>query len=296
MLNRILITAIVLHAAASAQLAKFQARTHKGQSGLTVVYRLFTPAGYDPSKKYPLVLALHGAGEVGNNNTTQITVNRLATRWIDDTLQARVPHFVLAPQCPGDSTWVKYNKPLAGRPISGPLKVVLEIVDSLGREFSVDANRVYCVGLSMGGYATWELAQRYPERWAAVVPVCGWADTTQAAPLKALPIWAFHGEADPVVPVAGSRNIIAAIKKAGGTPKYTEYPGVGHDSWVQAMNDKALPAWLFAQTRSSGSALLPLARPEASWTRGTLRWQGLEHRPDGRVAAPAGGNAPGTHR
>lgn len=285
--------AIALHALASAQLTKFQARTHKGQSGLNVGYRLFTPAGYEPTKKYPLVVALHGAGEVGSNNTTQITANRLATTWIEDTLQARVPHFVLAPQCPGDSTWVKYNKPLAGRPLSGPLKVVLEIVDSLGREFSVDANRVYCVGLSMGGYATWELAQRYPERFAAIVPICGWADTTQAIPLKSLPIWAFHGEADPTVPVAGSRNIIAAIKKAGGSPKYTEYPGVGHASWTQALKEKGLSPWLFAQTRSVGAALLPLPRPVAAWTPGTLRWNGTDHRPDGRVAAPAGGIAPG---
>jgi predicted peptidase len=285
MLKHILLATLGFHALVAAQLTKFQARTQKGKSGLLVGYRLFTPAGYDKAKKYPLVLALHGAGEVGSNNTTQITANRLAPRWTDDTLQARVPHFVLAPQCPGESTWVKYNKPLAGRPLSGPLTVVLEIVDSLSREFSLDADRIYCVGLSMGGYATWELAQRFPTRFAAVVPICGWADVTEAAVLKSLPIWAFHGDIDPTVPVAGSRNIIAAIKAAGGTPKYTEYPGVGHDSWVKAMEEKGLPPWLFEQIRGSTTRLQASASSfkTVRWVPAFLTWKGTLHRPDGKA-------------
>lgn len=286
MIIRILLIAAACHSLAAAQLAKFQARSQKGQSGLNVVYRLFIPAGYDAKKKYPLVVALHGAGEVGNNNTTQITANRLATAWVEDTLQARVPHFVLAPQCPGDSTWVKYNRPLAGRALSGPLTVVLEILDSLGREFAIDADRVYCVGLSMGGYATWELAQRFPARFAAVVPICGWADTSVAAPLKSLPIWAFHGDLDFTVPVAGSRNMIAALRAAGGTPKYTEYAGVGHSSWIQAMQEKALPPWLFEQKRAGSAGLMGPSRRQTSQIRmpAVLPWLGSDYRADGRKA------------
>ncbi len=291
MLHRILLTLFAFQALALAQTSKFQTRTQKGlTSGLILGYRLFAPAGYDKNKKYPLVVALHGSGERGNNNTAQLTANQLAMIWVEDTLQARVPHFVMAPQCPGESTWVQYNKPLAGRPLSGSLKIVLEIVDSLGREFSLDQDRIYCVGLSMGGYATWELAQRFPERFAAIVPICGWADTTKVTEIKSLPTWAFHGAADPTVPVAGSRDMIAALKRVGGDPKYTEYPGVGHDSWVPALKEKTLSPWLFAQKRASATGII--APAGADWTvvdratarklPGRVQWRGFERTVDGR--------------
>ncbi len=296
MLHRILVTLFAFQTVASAQLSKFQARTQKGQtSGLNLGYRLFTPAGYDKAKKYPLVIALHGSGERGNNNTAQITANQLANIWTEDSLQNRVPHFVMAPQCPGESTWVQYNKPLAGRPLSGSLKIVLEIVDSLAREFNLDADRVYCVGLSMGGFATWELAQRYPDKFAAIVPICGWADTSKAALIKALPTWAFHGGSDPTVPVAGSRDMIAALRAAGGSPKYTEYPGVGHESWVPALKEKELSPWLFAQKRTSATGLSQKA--PADWSPagripGHYPWQGQPHALDGRQLPATGISLP----
>ena len=115
--------------------------------------------------------------------------------------------------------------------------------------YSVDARRVYLTGLSMGGYGTWELAARQPQRFAAVVPICGGGDERQASRLSALPIWAFHGAADNVVFPIRSQKMVDAIRAAGGKIQYTQYPGVGHNSWNQAYRSDELLKWLFAQRR-----------------------------------------------
>jgi predicted peptidase len=285
MVVKTLLLALGLHAVASAQADKFLVRTQKGKSGLNMGYRLFVPAGYDKTKKYPVVLALHGSGERGSNNTIQLTANQLATAWVADTLQARVPHFVVAPQCPAESTWVQYGKRVDAVPFSGTLKIVLEIMDSLEREYSLDKDREYVVGLSMGGYASWDLTVRFPDRFAAAVPICGWGDTTKAARIKDLPIWAFHGDKDPTVNVSGSRDMIAALNRAGGHPKYTEYPGVFHDSWVKAMKEPGLPPWVFQQKRAPSTGLIPQAAIHPVPSEGRL------HQADGRSLPTDPGNA-----
>src|SRR5205823_10059822 len=113
-------------------------------------------------------------------------------------------------------------------------KRALAMLDEVMKEYKTDAKRVYLTGLSMGGMGTWSIATAMPDKFAAIVPICGRGDPKQAEKLKDLPIWCFHGEADPTVPVARSRDMIEAVKKAGGHPKYTEYPGVKHDSWLKA--------------------------------------------------------------
>jgi predicted peptidase len=114
----------------------------------------------------------------------------------------------------------------------------------------VDEKRIYLTGLSMGGYGAWELAMRQPTRFAALAPICGGGDESQAAILKDIPVWAWHGDADPAVPVERSRRMIEAIKTAGGKPRYSELPGVGHDSWTPAYTraDGVVP-WLFEQVK-----------------------------------------------
>jgi predicted peptidase len=112
---------------------------------------------------------------------------------------------------------------------------------------AVDPARIYLTGLSMGGYGTWDLAARQPERFAAILPICGGGDEATAPRLAKLPIWCFHGDADTVVPVERSRTMIAAVRAAGGSPKYSELPGVGHDSWTPAYRDPAVLDWLFAK-------------------------------------------------
>ena len=113
----------------------------------------------------------------------------------------------------------------------------------------VDPDRVFLTGLSMGGYGTWDLAARMPDRFAAILPICGGGDIATATRIARLPIWCFHGDADDAVPVERSRQMIAAVKAAGGKPRYSELPGVGHDSWTPAYRDPAVLEWLFDQSR-----------------------------------------------
>jgi predicted peptidase len=233
----------------------FQARTFKGSAPFTLPYRIFIPEHYDANKSYPVVLALHGSGERGDDNLSPLTANHLATVWTIDSNQSKFPCFVVVPQCPKDSTWVKYYSPIATTPISGPMKTVMELLDSLAVEFHFDPDRIYIVGLSMGGFAAWDAISRFPDRFAAAIPICGAGDTTRAESIKRIPIWAFHGSLDPKVPVSGSRDMISAIQNAGGEPNYFEYLEVGHDSWTPAFAERNLVSWLFAQKRNADNIL-----------------------------------------
>jgi predicted peptidase len=123
----------------------------------------------------------------------------------------------------------------------------LSILAEVQKSYKVDPKRIYLTGLSMGGFGTWSLATKYPDRWAAIVPICGRGDPKQAEKIKDLPCWCFHGDADPVVKVEGSRAMIKALKAAGGKPKYDEYPGVGHNSWDRAYGNEELYKWFLAQ-------------------------------------------------
>jgi predicted peptidase len=215
-------------------------------------YRLLRPATVEPGKQYPLVLFLHGAGERGNDNSSQLQY--LPTWLAGAAWRQQFPCFVIAPQCRAEHRWSAFNwsdkksSPLAAEPTTD-LAAAIAALEKVSASEPVDPDRVYLTGLSMGGYGSWELAARMPERFAAVSPICGGGDEAQAKKLTSLPIWCFHGGADQVVPVARSRAMIAAIEAAGGKPKYTEFPGVGHDSWTPAYRDSGLLEWLFAQRR-----------------------------------------------
>jgi len=395
---------------ADATIKDFEAREQKDEFGNVLPYRLFKPAGYDPAKKYPVILFLHGAGERGSDNTKQV---RDALHFAKEAVQKNHPAFVIAPQCPGSrpafqvwgtgkefdqtyndyqasaSTWKSYSiqlsklpggpktrlflinqperKPPAdaagGAPVSStfrnvriheavkgakvgpptpidfrklsletrqgkgkaevsedggaitlthdiklkipfeytvtkdsvlefefmsasrgsahaigldtddqldfrwvqvewggkshsmpktpstPMKLALAALDQVRKEFSTDEKRLYITGLSMGGYGTWDAIARHPDLFAAAVPVCGGGDDSTAPLIKDLPIWCFHGGADTVVPTHRSRTMIEAIKKAGGSPKYTEFPGVGHNSWDKAYSMGEMIEWMFEQKR-----------------------------------------------
>lgn len=215
----------------------------------TLRYRLMKPAAVEEKKSYPLVIFLHGAGERGDDNTAQLK------HGVRDFVANRdkYPCFLIAPQCPNGRWWVdgtlRGRKPTKADPSTEPGTLVVSLIDELAKEFPIDRDRIYLTGLSMGGYGTWELLCRKPELFAAGMPICGGGDPKRADKLVKMPIWAFHGDKDTAVPVAQSRDLIAAIKKAGGEPKYTEYPGVGHDSWTQTYHNPDVLAWLFAQRR-----------------------------------------------
>ena len=132
---------------------------------------------------------------------------------------------------------------------SRAMRLVMEILDSLDKELPIDPDRRYVTGLSMGGFGSFDLCVRRPNGFAAAVPICGGARTENAAKIAHVPLWIFHGGADPVVPVELSRNIVEALEKAGASPKYTEYPGVGHDSWTKAYQEPELVDWLLGQRR-----------------------------------------------
>jgi predicted peptidase len=217
-------------------------------------YRVLKPAKIEQGKKYPLVLFLHGAGERGNDNTAQLVHG--STLFTKAENRAKYPAFVIFPQCPKNKKWVEVNwndkRPhTAPKEPSESMRLTKALLDQFMKDHPVDPDRVYVMGLSMGGFGTWDFAQRYPDFVAAIAPICGGADNTTAPKIKHIPIWAFHGAEDTAVWAERSRTMVDELKKAKGNIRYTEYDRVGHDSWNRAFAEKELLPWLFAQKRAA---------------------------------------------
>lgn len=229
--------------------AEYVARVYTNKAGAMLPYRLLIPENYQPGKKYPLVLFLHGAGERGNNNQAQLVHG--APLFQTPQVRKDFPCFVIAPQCPEGKKWVEIDwaadSGVQPAQPSDPMQLVVELLLHLPQEFSIDAQRVYVTGLSMGGFGTWDLITRYPNRFAAAAPICGGGDANVAAKAVKTPIWAFHSSDDPVVKVIRSRAMIDALRQAGGKPRYTEYEGLGHFSWGKAYSEPELLTWMFSQ-------------------------------------------------
>lgn len=219
--------------------------------GDTLNYRFLFP-DYDPLRKYPLVLFLHGSGERGDDNIAQLKWGALnfAT---DYNLKMYKP-FVIAPQCPKDQSWsnaqraddFKYNK--------NPTKIselIFALIDSTVKKFPIDTNRIYITGLSLGGIGTFDFIVRRPNLFAAAAPVCGAGDTAKASTIKHIPLWLFHGAEDVTVTPKYSVDMVYALTNAGAHPGYTQYPTVGHFSWVAAYSDPMLMEWLFSQNKAN---------------------------------------------
>lgn len=223
----------------------FIAETFRNARGEKMPYRLFVPPAYDKRRTYPLVLWLHGGAGRGNDNLKQIQGGNTSGShvWTKAENQSRHPCFVVAPQCPENEQWTTIETVRT----TAQLRLAIEVVADLQKRFSLDARRLYITGQSMGGFGTWAAIAEHPQMFAAAIPVCGGGDETQASKLVDVPVWAFHGEKDKAVSVERSRNMIAAIKKAGGTPKYTEYKGAGHVIWNEVFNEPDLLSWVFAQ-------------------------------------------------
>lgn len=226
-------------------------KTYTNDAGKTLPFRLLKPENYDPKKKYPLVIFLHGAGERGKDNTAQLIHG--VPEFAKEENRKKYPCFLIAPQCPKDEKWsvVDWRKSFVkfSKEPSGPGSLVLQLIAGMQHEYSIDPKRIYLTGLSMGGYGTWDLLARRPDLFAAAVPVCGGGDPATAKKIAKIPVWVFHGDKDEAVKVERSREMVKALKAAGGHPKYTEYPGVGHASWVPAYKDPAMMKWLFAQKK-----------------------------------------------
>jgi predicted peptidase len=196
-------------------------------------YLLSLPGGYEKSRtNWPLVLFLHGAGESGSD------LAKVKVHGPPKLVEANgpFPFILISPQCPGRG----WNADV--------LYALLQ--DSMQR-YRVDKDRVYLTGLSMGGYGTWALAAAHPETFAAIAPVCGGGNPADAAKLKHLPIWVFHGARDTTVPLRRSEEMVEALKAAGGNPKFTVYPEAGHDSWTETYRHPEFYQWLLEQRRKA---------------------------------------------
>ena len=224
----------------------FVAEMFRNARNQTMPYRLFVPSTYDKRNQYPLVLWLCGSAGRGTNNLNQISIGNIIGShvWTAPENQAKHPCFVVAPQCPDNETWSD-----SGAKPAAPLTLALEILNELRQKFRIDSRRLYVAGQSMGGFGTWSVISAHPDMFAAAIPLCGGGDETQAAKLARIPIWAYHGAKDESVNVQRSRNMIAAIRKAGGQPKYTEYPDEGHAVWTKAFSEPELLPWVFSQIR-----------------------------------------------
>jgi predicted peptidase len=228
-----------------------EAIVFQSKDGHTLPYRIMKPIGYDSAIRYPLVVFLHGSGERGADNEKQMS--DCIPQFASKENRENYPCFLIAPQCPENSKWadVDWDADAHTLPeaMSEPGRLTIELIETITNEFSVDKKRIYITGLSMGGFGTWDLIARFPDLFAAAVPICGGADETTAEKIKHMPIWVFHGTRDIIVRSFRSRHMVAALEKAGGKPKYTEFPDVGHNSWDPAYRDPELLKWLFAQTR-----------------------------------------------
>jgi Predicted peptidase len=229
---------------AQRQLPPFKKFIHTAGND-SLPYGLLEPITTKPNQKYPLVLFLHGAGERGKDNESQLKHIKILYNY---NVLDKYPSFVLAPQCPKQQFWTDlvHGRPFSETP-NKTMAMVIEILDKVMKEYPVDPARVYITGVSMGGYGTWDLITRFPDRFAAAVPICGGGDERVVDRIKRIPIWAFHGAEDDVVPPRQSRKMVAALQAVGATPGYTEYPGVKHGSWSPAYKDPNLMPWLMKQ-------------------------------------------------
>ncbi|HTF27838.1 MAG TPA: hypothetical protein VK625_03285 [Flavitalea sp.] len=227
------------------QLAElFEFRTFVNSRGETLMYRLLKPLNYDSTKRYPLVVSLPYGGQPGTDTIKQIEGAVAAEMLTTDINRNNYPAFVFIPHCPPGGGWGG----IPNYPTTDSL--VFDAISALDNEFAIDVKRRYVTGLSRGGFGTWNFICKRPDMFAAAIPVCGGGDPTVAARAVDVAVWAFHGEKDKNVPVSGSRDMINAMKKAGGHPKYTEYPNEGHNIWYTVSTTPDLLDWLFAQKRS----------------------------------------------
>jgi predicted peptidase len=242
----------------NAALEFYKAKTLGYGSNKTLPYRILYPENYDRNKKYPLLVFLHGSGERGNDNASQL-VHGSGLLLLTDNRQ-QYPAIVVFPQCPANESWVSgIDRFLAakGNAIfnydtlsTWPLLAVNELVNQLIKEEAIDSKRLYIGGLSMGGMGTFEMMYRYPGKYAAAWPICGGGQPSAYTKKTAKAAWwIFHGADDAVVPVKYSQEMLARLQALKANVKYSEYPGVNHNSWDNAFAEPTLLSWLFSQQK-----------------------------------------------
>mgnify|MGYP000899161786 CR=1 FL=1 len=223
----------------------------------TLPYRLLLPENYNPSKKYPLVFFLHGAGERGNDNEKQLVHG--AKLFLKEEVRTDYPAIIVFPQCPQNSFWsnvdfkMENGKRIFGFKAEGEptlaMKMAQELLYFILQEYPVNNKRVYAGGLSMGGMGTFEIVRRNPKLFAAAFPICGGGEPSPASVMKKTKWWVFHGGKDDVVPPELSEKMVDALKAIKAAVKFTLYPDANHNSWDPAFAEPELLSWLFKQKR-----------------------------------------------
>jgi len=221
----------------------FEFSIFANSKGDTLMYRLLKPLNYDSTRKYPLVVSLPYGGQPGTDTIRQIEGAAAAELLSTDSNRKKYPAFLFIPHCPPGGGWGG----IAGYPSVDAL--VYEAISSLDDKFSIDKKRRYVTGISRGGYGAWNFICTRPDMFAAAIPVSGGGDATLAPKAVDVAVWAFHGKNDKNVPVTGSRDMIRALERVGGHPKYTEFQNKGHNIWYEVSNTPGLLDWLFAQER-----------------------------------------------
>lgn len=252
-----LLPAILLALIAGAQDTALYQRALFIRNGDTLRYRLLYPESRTSQAQPPLIVFLHGSGERGNDNAAQLVHG--GDLFVKPEIRQQFPAIVIFPQCPADEYWSELPRPrdtaatawlqLNKGGLTKAERLVKLLTDSLVKNKRVDKKRIYLGGLSLGGFGTYDLAIHFPNYFAAIFPICGQANRELYMKVLAKkPVWIFHGELDPAVNVQPDRDLFKMLQTAGSTgAKYTEYPGVGHDSWNNAFAEPGLLPWLFDQ-------------------------------------------------
>lgn len=237
-------------------LSPYKKEIFKGKESGSLNYRILYPLDFDKTKKYPLVLFLHGAGERGDDNESQLIHGG---KLFLDSIE-KYPAIVVFPQCPSESSWANITVTegdgdsrnftfLTNTEATEPLSLVMELLEDLLARDYIAASRLYLSGLSMGGFGTFELMWRIPEKIACSLPICGGGAADKAIEMKDIPTWIFHGTADRIVHPRYSLSMVRAIQNTGGRAKISLYPEVNHNSWDRAFGEPEYLNWMFSKSK-----------------------------------------------
>lgn len=227
------LTAFMLLASAQVSVAESpqQAQKFKAEISVGLNYLLSLPEGYEQKDSWPLLIFLHGSGERGND--LELVKKHGPPKLIDAGKE--FPFIVVSPQCPMFQRW--------------QVSILDALLNDLQTKLKVDHKRIYLTGLSLGGYGTWDWATYAPDRFAAIVPICGRGDRKGGPRLAKIPTWVFHGAQDTAVPLSASEKMVSAIRKAGGDPLFTIYPDAAHDSWTETYENPEVYDWLLKHSK-----------------------------------------------
>ena len=238
------------------ELSKYKQETKEFSDSGKLNYCFREPDNIIPEQKYPLLIFLHGAGGRGSNNEEQLFDTGSIDAFSKQKIFLEFESFFFAPQVPFDEQWVDVDWTTLNHkmpPISKTLEMTFKVLDEMisNKRDQIDTNRIYIMGVSMGGYGVWDALQRRPDFFAAGVPICGGGDTSKSSLISNIPLWSWHGEKDDVISVQRSREMDDAIRESGGKPKYTEIKNRDHGVWVDVWDSKELWNWLYIQSFTS---------------------------------------------